>query len=76
MKKITIKLYNKEKCIFQVIGRNIEVTENSKQHMSTTFYASNQVEFDVELNKLKNEYQLFSVVMGKNSKNEVIVQLT
>jgi hypothetical protein len=79
MKKITIKLlpgFPFSDGRFQVIGRNIEITDNSKTHFSTTFTATTKEQFDIELNKLKNEYKLFHVVQGKNKNNEVIVQLT
>lgn len=72
-KKITIKM--KKKGVFQVIGRNIEVSENSTQSMSTIFYADTKEEFNMNLNKIMNEYQLFKVVTGQNIKNETIVML-
>jgi hypothetical protein len=76
MRKITITLSNESTRRFQVIGRGHIQPDGSKQDFSTGFYANNQAEFDIELNKLKNEYLLFKVVMGKNSKDQIIVQLT
>lgn len=76
MKKITIKLICKDSNRFQVIGRNIEVTENSRQDFSTTFTALNNTEFKMQLDKLKNEYQLFTEKIGKNSNGDVVFQLT
>ena len=58
---------------FQVIGKNINVTENSRQSMSTTFYAENREELDGKIEKLKVEYQLNKVTIGKNNKGENIL---
>ncbi len=75
-KTITIKLIDAKNYRFQVIGRNIEVTETSRQNFSTTFTARTNDDFKMQLNKLKNEYQLFTEEFGKNSNNEVIFRLT
>lgn len=58
---------------FQVIGKNINVTGNSRQSMSTTFYAETREELNSKVEKLKVEYQLSKVTIGKNNKGENIL---
>jgi hypothetical protein len=75
MTKITVRLLNRDQGRFQVIGRNVTDSSGHKHDMSTTFYACSNDEFKAQLDKLKSEYGLTKVVMGKNSKDEVLVQL-
>lgn len=72
--QITIKNDGSNK--FLVIGRNLEVTENSRTDMSTYFYADCPETLSQEINKLKTEYSLNTTKGGLNSKGEKIIQLT